>query len=159
MEKLWIDLKPYWPFIEKEANRRDAEKRRYASTRLMNTQSHLVGLAGEYAFALAAGRQPNLMSKPQGDDGMAFPDLEADVKTSVHHEEPWLRISCKDPLKATWYVLVGLDVFGRRTYVAGYAHREEVRYAQRKNMGYGPTWVLPCTALAPFSGSLKPRGK
>lgn len=149
----WTDLRPHWPRIEREANRRESEKRRFLSTRQWNAQhTHLPGLAGEQVFALVAGVEVDWAARVQGDGGMDFPDLKLDVKTTLHWTDPWLRVSKQEKMVAQWYALVALDLHGRRGFVVGYCHKQDVLGAEVKDMGYGPSYVLPADRLRPFTG-------
>lgn len=147
----WLNLAPYWPLLSRLAAERDQRKRGYASTRDWARDPHFVGMAGEMAYALATGREPDFGSGALGDGGRDFvvEGRRVDVKTSLFWEDAYLKVYPSD-LRADDYVLVALDRPNRRAQVLGKATREMVAKAPLMDRGYGPSHNLHFSQLEPI---------
>jgi hypothetical protein len=64
------------------------------------------------------------------------------VKATKYWRNPYLLWTEGQPLKASSYVLVAIDVEKRRGRVVGYASRSMVASARLKDFGHGPRRML-----------------
>lgn len=128
-----IDLSGAWSTIERVANERNDQKRAFKSTRQYNKNPHLPGVAGEWAYGLFAGLEPNLELLIQGHPEPDFPGVE--VKTSTYYADPWLRMFTEERLRAPAYVLCALDQPNRKVRVVGWASRRDIILAPLERLG------------------------
>lgn len=136
----WIDLSEHWDEIELAAEARDKQKSPYKSTKNWSRhRTHLVGLAAETTFALEVGLEVDLTLSSAGDGGSDFTHLgkEYDIKGSIYWLNPHLKQYPNPKRWVDYYVLVGVDMRGRRGRVAGWASAEEVKNAPLVDYGYG----------------------
>lgn len=153
----WIDLSPPWDKLQRIATEINAIKRNSRLTLPPNNYSaRFDGLCSEYVYSIVTGQKMNLdVYLSGGDGGIDFGDV--DVKGNKYWNgpkkgSPYLIVHTEIdlPLRAAKYVLVGLDMPGKRGYIAGWATREEVRSADIDEWGYGPRYSIPCYKLRPF---------
>jgi len=118
-----------------EAQRRDLEFRHRESTKLLNPQSHRVGMEGEVAFSEWSGIPVDLTDRPEGDGGRDFPIpwggkiYKLDVKT-VHYvgpDIPYFKVEV-GMVRAALFVMYRLP--GR--YLAGWTTREVLLEAEKQ---------------------------
>lgn len=141
----WIDLSLYWDWLERTAERFDAEKRRLAGNNRYRLKegARLVGLAGELCYALETGQAVNTEIHPEGDKGMDFPD-HVDVKTSTFLSDPLLKHEVNPHYWPEHFAFVVLDQLNRRARLVGIVGlRELMNFGEVKDFGYGNRYTLP----------------
>lgn len=141
----WIDLTSIWETLRAVAKKRDDQKRKFATSRYLNPDSHFHGLLAEHIFGLETGQNINLELLIEGDGGQDFPGT--DVKGATYWTNPSLILFTDDALRANKYALVALDIEGKRGYLVGYATREEVQKAEIRDFGYGPRLSISADKL------------
>jgi len=117
----------------------DSKKRSYGSSRYWNGDSHFVGTIAESLVGSLTGRPVNLDIHTYGDGGTDFGCT--DVKSSTFLPDPHLKVSPWE-LKGNDFVLVVVDLTGRRARVAGWADEEMIRSGSRHDYGHGYRYVL-----------------
>jgi len=150
LNRLWIDLAPYWDKLRAAADARDKQKKGFSTANYMNFDSNFIGLLAEQVYAIVTGQPLNLDLIISGDGGVDFPGI--DIKGNEYWDgpnagSPWLVNYSDKPLRAAKYVLVGIDKKRKRGFVAGWATREDVEKAKLKNWGYGLRRSIPCHKL------------
>jgi hypothetical protein len=133
-----------WAMIDAYAARYNEQSSRAANTHVWNPQHNLVGLFGEWVYSAETG-QPFRPRKVFGDGGYDFPGV--DVKASSCWQDPWLKHPAGAPRRAPTFVLVGIDLAGRRGYVAGSAPRDRLAAAPVRDFGNGPMLTLKARDL------------
>lgn len=118
-----------------------AKSREASNTRVWNSQYIAVGVLAEWAFAEVAGlQQPTSVEIRDG--GHDYRGLDLDVKGAHRWRAPRLLRLASDPLKASSYALVAVDLDLVRARYVGWATRAMLADAPHVEYGYGPTRTL-----------------
>lgn len=133
--KTWVDLRAWWSVIQSIGIQRDQQKRSFRSTRDWNSDSHIVGFAGEVVFGVATGKPVDGILRIDGDDGTDVDDV--DVKTTKYWREPLLKHGVGEPLRASWVALVAMDLDAKRGRVVGVVTKNDLLSAPTMDFGYG----------------------
>jgi len=139
------DLSPVWNWFERAAEKRGGHKQSYKSTRNWNTNTHLLGIVGEWVFGKSIGVKPNTDVYIGGDGGFDFE--RTDVKASAYFNDPILKLT-PDELRhdVDYIALVAVNVKQQHARYVGW----ETMHAMRCNacheefvedFGYGPRVV------------------
>jgi hypothetical protein len=98
-------------------------------------------MCGELAYAIHAGLELDSELKMLGDGGTDFCGT-TDVKSTVYWRDPILKVDIK---KENWperFVLVAVDIEGKRAKVIGSAPSWKLRAGPVIDFGRGPTFTL-----------------
>jgi hypothetical protein len=117
----------------------DSKKRSYGSSRYWNGDSHFVGTIAESLVGSLIGCPPNFDIHAEGDGGSDFSCT--DVKSSTFLSDPHLKVSPWE-LKGNDFVLVVVDLPGKRARVAGWADDNMVRNGKSHDYGHGNRYIL-----------------
>lgn len=135
-----------WQEMTERAGRLDTLSQSATNTRRWSPDFNLLGCLGEALYAMLSGHEMNKRIEIR-DGGTDFPGV--DVKATSHWQAPRLLRLATDPLKADRYVLVAVDLEGRRARLVGQATREMLRAAEVREYGHGPTRTLHEGELLP----------
>jgi len=136
----WISLRPVWGLAKLAADLRERQKDGFASTRNWNEHPHLVGLLGEYVYAVMHDLMLDATLRLAGDGGADFGigDGWVDVKTSTYLLAPCL----KHPVNAgRWparFALVVVDMQGMRGALVGEVDAHWLKDAPVVDFKHGP---------------------
>jgi|TARA_B100000085_G_C18493711_1_gene492354 hypothetical protein len=148
----WIDLKEYWPTIERLSNERHQQKKNYKTALHYSKHvTHIVGLAGEFTVSAMCDRYVDHRLLVAGDGGVDFTSdgKTIDVKASRYWREPHLRQFTNPKHWADYYILVGVDVDNKRGRVAGHCTKEMLKAAPKFNYGHGSRLSMHPNQLVP----------
>lgn len=148
---MWFDLKENWEELQSIAASRDAQKKDYKSTKNWSygNSTHFLGLAAEATFSCYTGIEFDRRLTNVGDPGYDFiiNGKTIDVKGTQYFNDPHLKQYPTPKIWVDYYVLVGIDIAGKRAKICGYATKEEMQNAELRSYGYGPQRVIECKNL------------
>lgn len=124
----------------------NGEKRDYPTARYYTPDPHFIGKIAEFVYAKLTGQVHKVNMDwiyGHGDGGTDFDNGE-DVKGTQSWDYLIVNIG---PLRALTYVAVKVVTSAQVGYVAGWATREEVESAEKKDFGYGPRYGIPFSEL------------
>lgn len=124
--------------LQKTADKIYNQKHNFSSSQQWSKDRELTGLMGEQIYATLTHQQVNLEIKINGDSGIDFYESfgTVDVKASSYYGDPWLKIP-PNKLRADFYVLIGINMYERKGYVAGWISRGEISKTDLKSIGKG----------------------
>jgi len=145
-----------WEEITRCADEREAQKRGYATSKLLRGthSTHLIGLAGEFALAKLTGRKPDTSLRIQGDGGSDFKNL--DVKTATYWP-PILKHPVNPKYWPEWLALVYLDEENKTARFIGTVSKADLMSGEQKTFhpSAGPQHTLSCGEVRRLSRAYK----
>lgn len=125
-------------YIKQEAQKRTNLHAGNSSQRTLSINAEFMGLLGEFVFSEFCGVPVDLSIRPKGDKGIDFilsNKKTVDVKT---FKKAW-NLICEDckPLSADIYVLAKFNEDNESVNLIGWATKEELEVAPKKDFGYG----------------------
>jgi len=135
-----IDLRQVWNEIGSLADSRERQKGSFASTNpWCSLGTHMIGLCGEFGFAMCYGYDVDKELKIKGDSGFDFvtPTGTVDVKTSAYWDSPILK---EHPSKPSWpdrYVLASVSTGQRACRLWGWIDRTKLESLPMRDFGNG----------------------
>lgn len=144
----WHDLTPHWEELRAVADGRNQQKQNFQSSKYWNIDSHFIGLLGEQVYALEYGLGVDLELKVSGDGGCDFG--RTDIKACTYWTDPFLKHPVRPKYWPDVFVLVAVDVDGKRGKLVGQATAKQLqRDGTITNFGHGNQYVLYDWELSP----------
>lgn len=148
----WIDLEPALDRLQFLGAQRDEQHRKRRSTKNWSQVStHFLGLCGEYAVSQATGLDFDEQLRPGGDGGADFrwgPHLYS-VKATTYWEDPHLKEYQNPKVWCDFYILVGVDLNGKRVRIAGWTTCQALQGAPLRYYGHGYMLHIESKGLHP----------
>ncbi len=153
--EIWVDLSGRWDEIKKHSDEMECHvKKKYKDGYLdWSGRNFLISIAGEFAYGIWKGEEPNLELLKEGDGGTDFPG-GVNVKATPANKAPHLLLPEHEKITAKFYVLVSVEVEHKRARIWGWAPGDEIAatpvkpYSKRRI----PTRAIPSSKLKPMRG-------
>jgi hypothetical protein len=136
----WMDLSCIWEDLHDIGKCRDAKKSSYKSTKNWSRYStHFLGAVGELCFSISANTPANLEDIAEGDGNCDFllHGSKIDIKSTQYWKNPDLKQYPNPKKWVDYYILCGVDVDKKRAKIFGWASRDQIMNAPKKDYGYG----------------------